>query len=498
MKVECRRKGEEIYKDYYAFVPRKPSVEKRCNRSSLPDTKESVGLSVLILGLDAVSRLNFHRTMPKTLETLRNLKAVEMLGYNKVGDNTYPNMVPVLTGMSEDELTKKCWKTNKDFFDGCPFIWQNFSNAGYRTVFGEDACSMTIFNYLKAGFRNQPTDYYLRPYCLAAENDIGNTHKLNADLCVGTRKTFESLLSYGKKVAQEFADDPYFAFFWQASLTHDFVTYPKLGDASYRDFLQQASDDGLLNRTALIVMSDHGIRWGSFRQTYQGHVEESLPFVFIVLPTWWREKFPTPWANLRRNSRSLTTPFDLHETLLHILRSDELDEEFLKERSARASRDKNVARGLSWFLPIPDHRTCGMAGIPGHWCMCHLSRNVSVNDSVVRQAVRFLVTKLNEMVMEYPQCAILELKSILDAKVWSGKSQPPKVTDLEKIPPNVDYTVTVRTEPGGAIFEATVRHGTKDSSQRLVGSISRLNLYGKQSACVDDSKMRLYCYCSNR
>lgn len=490
MKVECRREGKEIYKDYHAFVPRKSEVEKRCNSSAIPGPK-SGRLSVLILGLDAVSRLNFHRTMPTTVEKLRNLQAVEMLGYNKVADNTFPNMIPVLSGMSEEELTRRCWTARRMPFDACPFLWQNFSAAGYRTVLGEDACGMSIFNYLKTGFRDQPTDYYLRPYCLAAENDIGNTHKLNADLCVGTRKTFENLLNYGKKLATEFSRESYFALFWQASLTHDFVTYPRLGDESYQKFITKASEDGLLNTTALLLMSDHGIRWGNFRQTYQGHVEESLPFVFLILPAWWREKFPSAWANLRRNSRSLTTPFDLHETLLHILNPEELGEERLKERSRRVSVSRKAPRGISWFIPIPDHRTCTLAGIPGHWCMCHLSENASTNDPVVRQAVKFLIEKLNNMVRDYPQCAKLKLKSVMDAKVWTDKSRLVK----ERAAPTVDYTITVQTHPGDAIFEASVRYRTEDESQKLVGSVSRLNLYGKQSACVDDFKMRLYCYC---
>ncbi|XP_046470558.1 uncharacterized protein [Neodiprion pinetum] len=489
VQVKCERKGKEVYKDYHAFVPRKELVENRCGSSPAPGP-ESGRLSVLILGLDSVSRLNFHRTMPRTVEALQGLGAVEMMGYNKVGDNTFPNLVPVLTGLSEEELTIACWTTKKKPFDDCPFIWSNFSAAGYRTVLGEDACSMTVFNYLKSGFRNQPTDYYLRPYCIATENGIGNTHKLNADLCVGTRKTFDNLLAYSRKVAREFARDSYFALFWQASLTHDFITYSKLGDESYRRFIDQVADEGLLERTALVVMSDHGIRWGSFRQTYQGYVEERLPFVFTVLPRWWREKFPIAWANFRRNSRSLTTPFDLHETLQHIMRPEELEEGKLKERSRRILGERNTPRGLSWFLPIPDHRNCSMAGITGQWCMCHLSESTSTTDPVVQQAVGFLVDELNRLLRSYPQCAVLKLKSILNSKVWAAQSHK-----SDKAAPTTDYSVTIQTQPGDAIFEASVRHRAQDSNQTLVGSISRLNLYGKQSACVEDFKMRLYCFC---
>lgn len=38
----------------------------------------------------------------------------------------------------------------------------------------EDAPDIATFNYLKKGFRNAPTHYYLRPYSLAIERDVKN------------------------------------------------------------------------------------------------------------------------------------------------------------------------------------------------------------------------------------------------------------------------------------------------------------------------------------
>ncbi|XP_017790924.1 PREDICTED: uncharacterized protein LOC108573070 isoform X2 [Habropoda laboriosa] len=485
VKIECSYNNEVIYKDYHAFVPRVSSVEEKCKKI-VASSSRTEHLSVLIVGIDSVSRLNFHRMMPKTVEALQQLEAVEMLGYTKVADNTYPNLVPALSGLSEGELHDLCWQNKEKTFDECPFIWKNFSASGYRTIFGEDACSMTTFNYLKQGFRDPPTDYYLRPFCIGSEKDIGNTHKLNANLCVGTRKTFDNLLHYAQKAASQFAADPYFAMIWEASLTHDFLNYPQLGDVSYYNLITHLYIKQLLNQTALIVMSDHGMRWGSFRQTYQGRMEDSLPFVFIVLPRWWKEKYQVAWANLRRNTRSLTTAFDLHETLLDMLNSQNLEESRLKSRSKSMPRDENLPRGISWFLPIPDYRTCNMAGIASHWCMCHNSFDVPTNDENLKDKAVFVVSELNKMLKKYVQCASLKLKEIKAAKAWKDEGDKGEL---------VDYTITIETEPGDAIFEGTVRYRSKDKVNKLVGSVSRLNAYGKQSACVDEFNMRLYCYC---
>jgi hypothetical protein len=93
------------------------------------------------------------------------LSAISLLGYNKVGDNTFPNVMPVLTGLAEDELRDACpWPSARHKLDPCPFIWKQFAERGYRTACGEDATWMTSFNYAKTGFVNVPTDYYSRPF----------------------------------------------------------------------------------------------------------------------------------------------------------------------------------------------------------------------------------------------------------------------------------------------------------------------------------------------
>ena len=79
--------------DMFGFVKTKTHVK---NREALPkkpgdNTKRKV--NVVILVLDTVSHMNFIRVMPRTHEYLtKELNAVGMDGYTKVGDNTFPNI----------------------------------------------------------------------------------------------------------------------------------------------------------------------------------------------------------------------------------------------------------------------------------------------------------------------------------------------------------------------------------------------------------------------
>ena len=62
----------------------------------------------------------------------------------------------------------------------------------------------------------------------------------------------------------------------------------------------------------------------------------------------------------------------------------------------------------------------------------------------------------------------------------------------------VFYQVTIVTQPGGAMFEATIRYKEKDNTF-LVNDreISRINKYGSQPHCVAEMfpHLRPYCYC---
>lgn len=159
VEVACTWGGVTVYRDHQVFI--------RPVRGG--GDADADGSSVLVLGIDAVSRLNFRRQMPGTSELLSRLGDVEMLGYNKVGDNTFPNLVAALTGLSVDELRARCWPGERAFFDACRFAWRDFRAAGYDTVFADDAPDIGAFHYGKAGFAAKPVDHYLRPLVLRAE-----------------------------------------------------------------------------------------------------------------------------------------------------------------------------------------------------------------------------------------------------------------------------------------------------------------------------------------
>ena len=51
----------------------------------------------------------------------------------------------------------------------------------------------------------------------------------------------------------------------------------------------------------------------------QGKLEERLPFMSLTFPESFKQAHPQLYRNLQQNVDRLSTPFDLHETLLDLL-----------------------------------------------------------------------------------------------------------------------------------------------------------------------------------
>ena len=110
-----------------------------------------------------------------------------------------------------------------------------------------------------------------------------------------------------------------------------------------------------LSNAVYIIWSDHGLHFSSEATTAGGSAAHKQPVVWIVLP-----KYKTGTVKtLTKNSRSLTSHFDLHETFRH----------FLTGEKPTASYSPHEAQSLVEPLKNP-HRKCTNIGIPPMFCPC--------------------------------------------------------------------------------------------------------------------------------
>ncbi|XP_013147670.1 PREDICTED: uncharacterized protein LOC106110390 [Papilio polytes] len=110
-------------------------------------------------------------------------------------------------------------------------------------------------------------------------------------------------------------------------------------------FLHHMRDSGKLENHLFIVMGDHGSRYSGLRETYQGKIEERLPLMAIILPDKLVQTRPDALTALQKNAHVLTTPFDIHTTVLDVVGLPELANDYVILGS-------DIPRGMSLLEPV--------------------------------------------------------------------------------------------------------------------------------------------------
>lgn len=82
--VKCKSSnGKAVYNNAHAIVRERPEVRKKLDEAAQANNRTRP-LSVLMLSIDSISRLNLIRAMPRTAQHLYNNGWFELQGYNKV------------------------------------------------------------------------------------------------------------------------------------------------------------------------------------------------------------------------------------------------------------------------------------------------------------------------------------------------------------------------------------------------------------------------------
>ena len=354
------------------------------------------------------------------------------------------------------------------------------------------------------GFREQPVDHYGRPFYLVAES-----MRTSKPYCFGSITRLQSMLNWIRDLFDMYPNQPKFSFIFHSQYSHDTNNRLPYGDDELLAFLKYMHANGYFDRTVFIVMADHGARYSSIRKTYQGKLEERLPFISIRMPEAFQRAYPQYMYNLRLNSHRLTTPFDLHETLQHMF-------EFHGPEPYQSKSN----RSFSLFQLIPENRTCLQADIEQHWCACLHWNDLSVVEPIITKFAQQAVDFLNEFVSTYrTECAPLRLHRInkasqleanerllkflgssdKDGRVPSFRNQTWKIFHQHLVDNQTKfYQIQFETLPGLGLYELTAEyHALNDSFLIRKRRLSRMNKYGHTSACIAYKRpeLREICYC---
>jgi len=473
VRIKCSNKlNETKYHDVHYFLP-PPDPD-------LKPEKNLGKLSVMVLGIDSISHMHFYRYFPFVKGFLLNLPHTKFYGYSRVGLDAYANLMPFVSGLSANEVDPEL-PVNEE-----AFLWQNFKLGGYSTAYGEDnAQGILTHKNGEWGSPRQPIDFDLTPVMMEIDNHTRYSIDLKEMIhCTAGRTYQEVFKDFILKLIPHMEESSFFSFFWQSQGVQEYYEYGGHLDLTYMLLLKKLLDGNVLNNTLVLLMSDHGLRAGTYRMSFQGMKEESQPLMVAIYPEWLKEKYPLAMENFEKNAHSLITPYDLHDTLLDVISLDLLQDASIESRmnSLKSYPAKKMPRGISLFLPIPEHRNCDLAHIPSLFCFCRDLTEVPTDDGLVLRCSRFLVESINKLIKPFEKCQPLKLQRVLQAH-FLDFGEESFVYELR---------LRVRTSPGNGIFEATVR---LSDVLLLTSPISRVNHYLSQSYCVSDPGLKLFCSC---
>ena len=492
--AKCKAKSGKTYESIHNGITRRDASKQKIDK-----VKGSKGLNVVIWGTDSMSSLMFQRMLPKSHEYFtKTLGGIVLEGYNIIGDGTAQAWIPILTGKTQFEQpdTQKGAK-GANYCDIYPLLWKEFEKQGYITHFAEDDPYWAMFHYKLKGFKKQPTHHYMRPFYIEAAKYTDPVYlpfdNRPSKYCLGSRPRPRMMFDWIKESFETYPDRLKFSISFSAELTHEYNDMAQFQEPYLLDFLQAMNKKSYLNNTVMILMSDHGARFNKMRATEQGKLEERMPYFGFRFPDWFKRRYPREFNNFVANSKRLTTPFDIHETLLELI----------------GISPSKKGPGISLFTEVPLERTCTQAHIEPHYCACLKWEKVAGDDADVVAAAKAVVDTINNILKPFSSdCQTLSLNYVKEGSKFStnedvlkfhespsGVGQQPDMSDNMKAQDTL-ILVTFVTKPMDGLFEATTRKRTSDGKILVdMKQISRINKYGNSSACIKMKATHLLPYC---
>ncbi|KAL3997450.1 hypothetical protein ACH3XW_10970 [Acanthocheilonema viteae] len=289
-------------------------------------------------------------------------------------------------------------------------------------------------------------------------------------------------MDYVSKFLNEYNGISKFVMIWLAMLAHNSANGLYRIDNYFADFFRKHVKN--LDYSFVFLMGDHGLRFGSIRETVVGEAEDNNPLLTIALPKYLRSNKQLI-LNLKQNSRRHTSHFDFYATLYDIARYARKDN-FQKwdEHDFRSEfgETRGGIRAKSMLRPILYDRTCEEMEIPDEYCICERTWYKSdINSYDVKKSAQFLVIYINNFLKQKNLSGICETLTFV------------KVISAQYIEERPLLKVVVKASPSNGKYEAQLLK--EKNSLKIITKIIRLDQYGEQGHCAPAEDVRPLCYC---
>ncbi len=318
--------------------------------------------NIITIFIDTVSRAHFNRKFPKLkkwLEKYMKYNSEDFINYqflkfHSLGIHTVNNLKPLIYGeslLSPNGINILSYMKEKGYITGQADNYCQTQPYPIRPEFYN-------LNITRELFDHELISLFCEPNFYRADNPLpllkGNAAVLRR--CLYGYDTFHYLFSYSKLFWRTYSDNR--KYLRLATMDSHESSYELIGlfDQPLVEFLDDLIKNGDLKDTALFIFSDHGNHMSphlKYMHSKDFEIERIMPFSFLLVPKknnkYKNENFLDEfYDNLYKNQQSLSTCYDIHDTMIHII--------FNEGDKTKAPYSKN---GTSFFNRINDKfRTC--------------------------------------------------------------------------------------------------------------------------------------------
>jgi len=282
---------------------------------------EGLAKNVLVIYIDALSRANSIRKLPKTMswfDSFMNKKdskaeAFQFFKYHSIAPFTYPNLYEALYGHHPNDPGLSKSKPLDSFI-------KQYQDNGYITGHATDYCQTSPLDiYLGEPIKDTPYDHEaLSIACDPHYHDPESPYRVlegpysSLRRCLYGKDVFEHVYEYGNQFWRTYKDEKkilYLDFLVAHEGTGEVIKY--MDDALY-NFLNNLQQENLLEDTAVVLYADHGLHMqGLFHlmDITQVFTEIALPALYTVLPKKVAEKYGN---NIKANEQTLVSAHELY------------------------------------------------------------------------------------------------------------------------------------------------------------------------------------------
>ena len=313
--------------------------EERKRMENNPDNNyKSLYKNILFIYIDCISRQHFLRIMKKTSTFLEkfmgydsslSLSSYQFMKYQSFCGWTNPNIYPMFYSSSENGK-------NIHFLS---YLKKN----GFVTAQSNNICSKESFEYdintiIDSKIEMDEYDHEnVAMFCDPNYIDIDSPYPIFSGpysvlrRCIAGYDTSYYMFKYSKQFWYKYKDNKkYLRLNFQDA--HEFSgQVAKYLDEPLYKFLTDLYDKKLLDDTAIFLASDHGNSYFKYFYYYilrsdDSIIEVTYAMLYILLPNYKDEKNRKILDNINLHQQTYITPNDIHDTIIHIIYGDNLEE----------------------------------------------------------------------------------------------------------------------------------------------------------------------------